>query len=266
MYLKDFLYFCFMKIQLDNLNIFKLSGVYMIKNLKNKKIYIGSTKMSFKRRYLEHLRTLKINKHHNTYLNRAVKKYGIENFEFSVIEVINDSSILYIREREKFFINNLNSVKQGYNFSNITTSPPYNKESRNKISNTLKEKYKTDSIYRERLLKNSNNFKNKPSWNKGIKCSNISKARKELFDDIEVYDINMTFFRKFDNPIEIEKFSKLIDNDLPIPKSVKIFNPAANKFSIRDLKNKIVLATNIHRAIRKNIFYKGLFFKKIKRI
>lgn len=106
----------------------------------------------------------------------------------------------------------------------------------------------------------------KPSWNAGLKCNNISDARKELFDDIEVYDKNMNFFRRFDNPIEIEKFSKSEENDLPIPDFIEFVNERSkNKKSKKFLKNKIVSSQNIHRAIRKNIFHKGLFFKKVKR-
>jgi group I intron endonuclease len=237
----------------------------MIKNLLNNKIYIGSTKMTFKRRYSEHFRKLNTNSHHNMYLNNSVKKHGIENFEFSVIEIIDKASLSYIREREKFFINSLNSVKHGYNFSDCTTSPPSNKEIIQKISNTLKEKYKNDFLFKERLLKNSQNFIGKPSWNKGLICTNISNSRKKMFDDIEVYDKNMVFFRKFDNPLEIEKFSKTQDNDLPIPDFIEFFNKTANKMNKKQISTKIILSTNIHRAIKKNIAHKGLFFKKVKR-
>jgi group I intron endonuclease len=255
-----------MKIAIPNLQSFKLSGVYMIKNLLNNKIYVGSTKMTFKRRYSEHFRKLSSGNHHNMYLSNSVKKYGIENFEFSIIEIIDKSSLTYIRERESFFIKHFNTIKCGYNISDVTSSPPSNKEIKEKISNTLKEKYKTDNSFKERLLKNSNKFIGVPSWNKGLICNNISVARKNMFDDIEVYDLNMNFFRKFDNPLEIEKFSKLIENDLPIPEFVFTKNPRGkNGVSKRFLKNKVVTRENIYRAIRKNITYKGLFFKKVKR-
>jgi predicted DNA binding CopG/RHH family protein len=86
-----------------------------------------------------------------------------------------------------------------------------------------------------------------------------------MFDDIEVYDKNMVFFRKFDNPLEIEKFSKTQDNDLPIPDFIEFFNKTANKMNKKQISTKIILSTNIHRAIKKNIAHKGLFFKKVKR-
>lgn len=240
-----------MKIALKNIEEFKLSGVYMIKNCINNKVYIGSTKNSFKRRYQEHVRRLKTNKHHNIHLTRSVNTYGIENFEFSIIEILDKSSI-NIRNREKFFIDKFKSVSDGYNHSNNTTSPPLTKETKEKIRKKLKELYKEGSKNRERLKKNSDSFKGKPSWNKGKKCKSISDARKEMFDDIEVYNSDMIFFRRFDNALAIEKLSRSKENDLPIKLGGKV-------------KHKIIYNQNIYRALRENKPYKTLYFKRIKR-
>lgn len=235
----------------------------MIKNILNNKVYIGSTKMTFKRRYTEHVRKLKTGNHHNSYLNNSVLKYGIENFEFSVVEILENNNVSFIREKESFYITFFNSIKKGYNISNVTTQPPCNDDTKKKISNTLKERYKNNEDYRKHL---SDIKKGKPSWNKGLICNNISNSRKNMFDDIEVYDINMKFFRKFDNPIEIEKFSKSEKNDLPIPQFIYIKNVKGNiNLLKKEIKTKTILSCNIHRAIRKNIAHKGLFFKKVKR-
>ena len=62
------------------------SGVYKITNLINNKYYIGSSKnVSF--RYRTHLFTLKNNVSECTILQKAVNKYGIQNFEFSIVEI-----------------------------------------------------------------------------------------------------------------------------------------------------------------------------------
>ena len=71
-----------------------------------------------------------------------------------------------------------------------------------------------------------------------------------MFGDIEVYDINMKYIRTFDNCIEIEKFAKSELNDLPI---------------INSKKGGHIVSQNIHRAIRNNKSYKGLYFKKVPR-
>jgi group I intron endonuclease len=70
-----------MKLRYDQV----ISGIYMIKNLSNGKMYIGKAKNLYRRRH-QHFQELKRNKHKNPYLQNAVNKYGIQNFEFVVIE------------------------------------------------------------------------------------------------------------------------------------------------------------------------------------
>lgn len=257
-----------MLINVENPEDLKASGVYCLEYLINGKMYIGSTKMKFIRRLQEHIRKLKIDKHHNTHLQNTVSKYGLENFQFKILEIVEDISTL--REREKYFIDTLGSVENGFNHSNCTTTPPSTEEIREKISNTLKEKYRNDLNYQAFMKEISENRKGKPSWNTGKKCDNISDARKEMFDDIEVYDLDMNFFRKFDNAIEIEKFSRSEENDLPIPDKTpfrgrNVHTKSETKISYKTITNKIISSQNIHRAIRNDKPYKGLFFKKVPR-
>lgn len=81
------------------------SGVYLIINKVNQKYYIGST-ISFKLRWSRH-----ISGKGNIHLYNAIKKYGIKNFEFIILEEI-DVSInrnnLHIKEQfwmDKFNVN-----------------------------------------------------------------------------------------------------------------------------------------------------------------
>jgi len=82
--------------------------VYKITNIINKKVYIGQTKTSLKRRFKQHLKQTVCKK-----LSNAIKKYGSENFTIECIEEVNCPKLL--DEREEYWIKYYNSVKNGYN-------------------------------------------------------------------------------------------------------------------------------------------------------
>jgi len=91
----------------------KISGIYKITNVINKKVYIGSA-ISIKKRWKQHKRLLKNNKHYNTHLQSAYNKYGEVNFIYDIIETV---EIDFLLEREEFWIFELkaNDNKFGYN-------------------------------------------------------------------------------------------------------------------------------------------------------
>jgi group I intron endonuclease len=71
------------------------SGIYLITNLINSKVYIGSA-VRLKRRWIEHKNRLRSNTHHNQYLQRAWVKYGEENFKFEIIQHCDKESLAFI--------------------------------------------------------------------------------------------------------------------------------------------------------------------------
>lgn len=81
--------------------------VYKITNLINGKVYIGQTVDKLKRR---------VNRlQYNIFLKRAIKLYGMDNFELSIIE--NCFDISELNKREQFWISFYNSTnnQKGYN-------------------------------------------------------------------------------------------------------------------------------------------------------
>jgi len=60
-----------------------MSGIYMIENLINHKVYIGQSQ-DIERRQKDHMRHLKHGNHDNPHLQNAWNKYGADNFRFVV--------------------------------------------------------------------------------------------------------------------------------------------------------------------------------------
>ena len=62
--------------------------IYCIRNKINNKKYIGQTsqKRGYKQRWYNHISLLINNKHHSKNLQEDFNKYGIENFEFFILD------------------------------------------------------------------------------------------------------------------------------------------------------------------------------------
>lgn len=92
--------------------------IYKITNKINNKIYIGQT-TNYKRRFAEHKRQRSGNEPEKV-LYQAFSKYGIENFNFEIIEECENYN-----EREIFWIKYYNSlVPNGYNMTEGGENPP----------------------------------------------------------------------------------------------------------------------------------------------
>lgn len=87
-----------------------MAYIYQIENLINGKLYIGKSDYSLEKRFKEHCRDSKKPSLQNRPLYRAFNKYGIENFQISLIEETSTPD-----EREIFWIEQKQSFKNGYN-------------------------------------------------------------------------------------------------------------------------------------------------------
>jgi group I intron endonuclease len=76
----------------------KITGIYKIINKTNGKYYIGSSK-NITKRFWTHRTLLNRQKHENVYLQRAWNKYGKDNFEFSIIEILEEENLLKIEQK-----------------------------------------------------------------------------------------------------------------------------------------------------------------------
>lgn len=79
--------------------------IYQYTNLINGKVYIGQTTTSLETRHKKHLSQL----NDNTYFHRAIKKYGIENFNLIILEqdipleILDEREIYWIKEKDAYY-------------------------------------------------------------------------------------------------------------------------------------------------------------------
>lgn len=109
-------------------------GIYKIQNITNNKIYIGSSK-NIKQRWQKHKALLRHKHHPNSHLLSAWKKYGEENFSFSIIEECDEKNLI---TREQYYIDTL---KPEYNETLIAGKVEMTNERRKKLSKSLKKLY-----------------------------------------------------------------------------------------------------------------------------
>lgn len=162
------------------------SGVYQIQNKINGKSYVGSAQ-NLASRYSKHLLNLREKTHHSRKLQNAWEKYGAESFVFNILEKCSMQQLLL---REQYYIDKLNTYKNGYNIlpnAGSWLDAKHSEISKNKIKESLKKFY--DKPENKKILsdKAKKQIKEKnfgPStWSLETKEAN-TRAGKENFDKL----------------------------------------------------------------------------------
>ena len=89
------------------------TGIYKILNKLNNKVYIGSA-IDIKKRWRDHKWCLIHNKHHNSHLQSSWNKYGINSFDFLIINECETSNLL---KNELIYILYFNSFNNDYGYN-----------------------------------------------------------------------------------------------------------------------------------------------------
>ena len=115
------------------------SGIYKIVNQVNNKCYIGSTN-DLDRRKKEHFRLLKQGKSHSVVLQRAVDKYGIDNFVYEVLCCCKED---YLYGIEQFFVDKLcPEYNQCLEIVSCPKGYKHTKETKQRFAQLAKERHK----------------------------------------------------------------------------------------------------------------------------
>lgn len=95
-------------------------GIYAIVNTITNVWYIGMTTKSFRSRWLHHVEDLKQGTHHNKGLQRDFNMYGARAFVLRIIEQIDDTQLIPVRERQY-----IAHYSNRYLLFNIKDNPKY---------------------------------------------------------------------------------------------------------------------------------------------
>lgn len=208
--------------------------IYKATNKINGKSYIGQTVREFRSRKLEHINkaTKKIS---NFYFHNAIRKYGADDFKWSILCYCNNMKEL--NDKEVYYISKYNTFEAGYNMNmggkgNSGWEVP--KEIRSKIS-ISKTGYK--------MLPRSK------EW-----CNNISKAK--MGGKLSKETIKKRTATRLKNNYVGENNWKSKKYVVITPKNISFvvdgLRNFCNIYEEDNLNYKV-----IHRAIRQNKIYKG---------
>jgi group I intron endonuclease len=184
---------------------FGKSGIYIIKNRINNKVYVGKS-INIYIRIKQHITLLNTRSlDENRYLISAWHKYGKENFEYSVLEYLEpDDDIL--KERELFWMRKLNSTNRdtGYNLrEDTTTNCIVSQETRELQSRNRKARYAANPHMIEKIRENSRlMWKNNPEK---MQLAIEKVSRKITKHKFYQYDKNMTLIKEWETVLDILK-------------------------------------------------------------
>ena len=209
-----------------------MAYIYRILNKLTKKCYIGETKcIDVSRRWNQHKQTIEINKGCPA-LRDAVKKYGIDNFEFTVLIICFDN------ERFKYeieYIKKYNSVvPNGYNITNGGEGggfqgKTHTEEVKNIIKNKLKQKYIDNPDLKKQLSERNKIVMSTPEVREKIKNGILnSEKMKKMIQDKRIGNYEQVKYTE-------ERKNK-------ISESLKEYHATNNKIKIKqyDIDNNLL--------------------------
>lgn len=160
-------------------------GVYKITNKLNGDCYVGSSK-DIGKRWKRHIYLHESKgRHHEYFIYRAMRKYGIENFEFEVLETCEDSEKIILEQKYYKKLNpRYNEIEPN---KNLSENPSIAK----KRKNSCKESWKTRSEQsRQKALDNlkkgwgNESFIKNQIKAKKVKSINVSDGTEMFFDSL----------------------------------------------------------------------------------
>lgn len=216
------------------------AGIYLIYNKINNNFYIGS---AITNRINVRFRNHMIHGTGSKITNKAVKKYGIENFKFAILEyypgIIAKENLkkghLLLLERENYYINKYSPI---YNIKMSATPGPNNYTHK---ENTKEEKRNKYSLERKERI---------GALNRG----------KEILNETRLKMRESAYERYKKDPGQKERISK--KNSKPVVLQDEKLNVIKNFAGVRSLSKYLGSChKTVNKAIKKGKLLKGFFIK-----
>ncbi len=186
--------------------------VYKISNNENGKIYIGITSQGVDVRWYKHCSDA--NTDSNFPIHNAIRKYGKENFQVDVIEVIEDKDYDYLKEREIYWIKEFDSYNReiGYNLTlggDGTFGRFHSEETKDKIRQKALEREVSDKT-RKKMSESQKKVKRDYSALARLsnkRWENLEEREKASINNpnnrqILQYNIDLNFIKEFRSAAE----------------------------------------------------------------
>ena len=181
--------------------------IYVFRNKVNGKMYVGQTQRTFAIRTKQHL------SRRDTYFDRALAKYGLDNFSYEIID--RGDTLEELNEKERYWIAECDCLwPKGYNLT-------IGGEGIIGYKHTEEQKRKMSEIQKGKGIGENNNFYGQKHTVEAIaKMSNFqsarwtNEARKERSDNYKgKFDgIDNPFYGKEHKQISKDKMSKAKDS------------------------------------------------------
>ena len=163
--------------------------IYLLQNKINGKCYVGQT-IDVNRRLAEHI--YEANRGSNFKIHQAIRKYGADLFEFSVLETVNgdESEVLsMLNDLEVDYIEHYDSFRNGYNMtlgSRGSLGLHHTEETKRKLSEIkagthISESHKQAIANSNRVRKVSENTRHKMSQNNPLHNAEHSAKISEAY-------------------------------------------------------------------------------------
>jgi len=143
--------------------------VYLIYCLDSHKGYVGQTTQTLKRRWQKHCADAQMGSDY--LIHRAIRKYGKDAFEISILAEVDTLTILDQIEIEQI-VKQGTLVPNGYNTKTGGHHPEFSEETRKKISVAKKGVKVHTTEFKQKMSKRMKEIRATRSWNTRPKNSN----------------------------------------------------------------------------------------------